>query len=222
VVCPWCYLGKRRFERALESFAHRDEVEVVFRSFELDPGAPAGVTTPTAELLASKYRMTPEQADASQREMEQRAALEGLEFRMGELRSGNTRDAHRLLHLAKARGVQADLAERLHAAYFTEQKSVFDRDSLAEIATGAGLDPDEVRRVLDSDEYGDAVDTDEAMAQALGATGVPLFVIDRRYGISGAQEPALIQSTLDRAWAEAGTGDTGTGDSGAGDSGAAG
>ena len=205
VVCPWCYLGKRRFERALESFEHRDEVEVVYRSFELDPGAPAGQTTPTMELLASKYRMTPEQAVSAQQEMEQRAALEGLEFQMGELRSGNTRDAHRLLHLAKAHGVQAELAERLHAAYFTEQKSVFDHDSLASIAIEAGLDPDDVHRLLDSDEYGDAVDTDEAMAQAIGATGVPLFVIDRRYGISGAQVPAVIRSTLEKAWAEAGT-----------------
>jgi predicted DsbA family dithiol-disulfide isomerase len=205
VVCPWCYLGKRRFERALESFEHRDEVEVVYRSFELDPDAPAGVSTPTVELLASKYRMTPEQAVSAQQEMEQRAALEGLEFRMGELRSGNTRDAHRLLHLAKARGVQAELAEALHAAYFTEQKSIFDRDTLAAIAVSAGLDADDVHRVLDSEEYGDAVDTDEAMAQSLGATGVPLFVIDRRYGISGAQVPALIRSTLEKAWADAGT-----------------
>jgi predicted DsbA family dithiol-disulfide isomerase len=207
VVCPWCYLGKRRFERALESFEHRDEVEVMYRSFELDPGAPAGQTTPTMEVLASKYRMTPEQAVSAQQEMEQRAALEGLEFRMDELRSGNTRDAHRLLHLAKAHGVQAELAERLHAAYFTEQKSVFDHDSLASIAIEAGLDPDDVHRLLDSDEYGDAVDTDEAMAQAIGATGVPLFVIDRRYGISGAQVPAVIRSTLEKAWAEAGTGE---------------
>src|ERR1700722_6247619 len=200
LVCPWCYLGKRRFERALESFGHRDEVSVVYRSFELDPAAPAGGTTPTIELLAGKYGMSPERASDAQRQMEQRAAGDGLEFRMGELRSGNTRDAHRLLHLAKERGRQAELAERLHAAYFTEQKSVFDHDSLASIAIEAGLDPDDVHRLLDSDEYGDAVDTDEAMAQAIGATGVPLFVIDRRYGISGAQVPAVIVQALDQAW----------------------
>jgi predicted DsbA family dithiol-disulfide isomerase len=203
VVCPWCYLGKRRFERALESFAHRGEVEVVYRSFELDPDTPAGVTTPTADLLASKYRMSPQQARDAQRQMEQRAAAEGLRFQMDALRSGNTRDAHRLLHLAKARGRQAELAEGLHRAYFTEQKSVFDPESLTEIAVAAGLDGDEVRQVLGSDEYLDAVQTDEAMAQALGATGVPLFVIDRRYGISGAQPSELIAETLERAWAEA-------------------
>jgi predicted DsbA family dithiol-disulfide isomerase len=203
VVCPWCYLGKRRFERALESFEHADEVEVIYRSFELDPDAPAGETTPTAERLASKYRMTQEQAEGAQREMEQRAAAEGLEFRMGGLRSGNTRDAHRLLHLAKDHGVQAELAERLHRAYFTEQESIFDHESLTAIAVAAGLDASEVRRVLADREYEDAVDTDEAMAQAIGATGVPLFVIDRRYGISGAQPPELITETLEKAWAEA-------------------
>ncbi len=203
VVCPWCYLGKRRFERALESFGHRDEVSVVYRSFELDPAAPAGVTTPTIELLASKYGMHPEQASDAQRQMEERAAGDGLEFRLGELRSGNTRDAHRLLHLAKERGRQAELAERLHRAYFTEQGSIFGHDALTELAVEAGLDRGEVTRVLASGEYGDAVDTDEAMAQALGATGVPLFVIDRRYGISGAQPPEVIVQALDQAWSDA-------------------
>jgi predicted DsbA family dithiol-disulfide isomerase len=191
-VCPWCYLGKRRFERALESFDHRDEVTVVYRSFELDPSAPPGVTAPTVERLAGKYGMSAGQAGETQRQMEQRAAQDGLEFRMEGLRSGNTRDAHRLLHLAKEHGVQAELAERLHRAYFTEQASIFDHSSLTELAVEAGLDRDDVIRVLASQEYGDAVDTDEAMAQALGVNGVPLFVIDRRYGISGAQPPEVI------------------------------
>ena len=202
-VCPWCYLGKRRFERALESFDHRDEVTVVYRSFELDPSAPPGVTTSTVERLADKYGMTAGQADDAQRQMEQRAAQEGLEFRMERLRSGNTRDAHRLLHLAKAHGVQAELAERLHRAYFTEQASIFDHSSLAELAVEAGLDRDDVTRVLASQEYADAVDTDEAMAQVLGVNGVPLFVIGRRYGISGAQPPEVIAQVLDQAWADA-------------------
>jgi predicted DsbA family dithiol-disulfide isomerase len=204
-VCPWCYLGKRRFERALESFGHRDEVTVVYRSFELDPSAPPGVTTPTVERLAGKYGMTAGQADDAQRQMEQRAAQDGLEFRMEGLRSGNTRDAHRLLHLAKAHGVQAELAERLHRAYFTEQASIFDHSSLTGLAVEAGLDRDDVIRVLASQEYGDAVDTDEAMAAALGVNGVPLFVIDRRYGISGAQPPEVIAQVLDQAWADART-----------------
>jgi predicted DsbA family dithiol-disulfide isomerase len=202
VVCPWCYLGKRRFERALESFGHRDEVAVVYRSFELDPSAPAGVTTPTVELLASRYGMSAQQADDAQRQMERRAAQDGLDFRMDGLRSGNTRDTHRLLHLAKAHHRQAELTERLQRAYFSEQASIFDHASLAEFAVQAGLDRGDVIRVLSSEEYGDAVDADEALARSLGADGVPFFVIDRRYGISGAQPADVIVQALDRAWAD--------------------
>ena len=201
IVCPWCYLGKRNFEQALQQFGHRDDVDVVYRSFELDPAAPADATTPTVELLASKYRMTPDQAQAAQRQMEQRAAQVGLTFRMGDLRSGNTRDAHRLLQLARERGRQPELVERLHRAYFTEQDSVFDRAALTRLAADVGLDPAEVTAVLDSDQFGADVTADEQTAQALGATGVPFFVIDRRYGISGAQPPELIGQALSQAWA---------------------
>src|SRR5262245_17618247 len=121
VVCPWCYLGKSQLERAVDRFPHRGEVEVVYRSFELDPSAPPGPGAPTVEVLAVKYGMNVDQARDAQRQMERRAAQAGLTFHMEGLRSGNTRDAHRLLQLAKARGRQAELAERLHRAYFTEQ-----------------------------------------------------------------------------------------------------
>jgi predicted DsbA family dithiol-disulfide isomerase len=136
--------------------------------------------------------------------MEERAATDGLTFRMDKLRSGNTKDAHRLLHLAKASDRQGDLMERLQRAYFTEQDSIFDHDALTRLAVEAGLDPDEVADVLASDRYRDHVETDEAMARSLGATGVPLFVIDRRYGISGAQPAETITEVLERAWSEAG------------------
>jgi predicted DsbA family dithiol-disulfide isomerase len=202
VVCPWCYLGKRRLERALEDFEHRDDVQVTFRSFELDPSARPGVTRPTVDVLASKYGMDAEQAADAQRQMAERAAADGLTFRMESLRSGSTRDAHRLIQLAKARGRQAEMVERLHQAHFTDQDSIFDRDSLTRLAGEAGLDPAEASKVLDSDAYADEVDTDERMAASLGATGVPLFVIDRRYGISGAQPAATITQVLDRAWEE--------------------
>jgi predicted DsbA family dithiol-disulfide isomerase len=202
VVCPWCYLGKRRFEQALDRFPHRDEVEVIYRSFELDPAAPPGVTRPTVEVLASKYGMGPEQARDAQRQMEQRAALDGLTFRMEGLRSGNTRDAHRLLQLARARGRQAELAERLHRAYFTDQASIFDHPSLAGFAADAGLDRDEALAVLASGEYGEAVEADEEVARSFGVSGVPFFVIDRRYGISGAQPAETIAAVLERVWAE--------------------
>jgi predicted DsbA family dithiol-disulfide isomerase len=205
VVCPWCYLGKKRLEQALASFEHRDKVHVTYRSFQLDPAAPQGVTSPTVEMLAQKYGMSAARAEQAQRQMEQRAAEDGLTFRMSGLRSGNTRDAHRLLQLAKATAQQDRLMERLQRAYFTEQDSIFDHDSLTRLAVEAGLDRDDVTEVLASDQYTDHVETDQAMAQAIGATGVPLFVIDRRYGISGAQPAETITDVLERAWAEAGT-----------------
>ena len=209
VVCPWCYLGKRQFEQALAGFAHRGDVAVTYRSFELDPAAPPGVTTPTVDVLASKYGMSAAQAHDAQRQMEQRAAQRGLTFRMDGLRSGSTRDAHRLLHLAKARGRQAELAERLHRAYFTEHGSVFDAASLADLAAAAGLDQAEAQAVLAGDEYARDVDADEQMARSLGVTGVPFFVIGHRYAVSGAQPPEVLAAALDRAWAE--TGATATG-----------
>ncbi|MGO8961840.1 MAG: DsbA family oxidoreductase [Streptosporangiaceae bacterium] len=203
VVCPWCYLGKRRFERALESSGAQDDITVTYHSFELDPAMPPGITLPTVEMLASKYRMTPEQADEAQRQMEQRAAADGLTFRMDGLVSGNTRDAHRLLQLAKVSGHQADLIERLHHAYFSDQASIFDHASLVSLAAEAGLDPDEAAEVLASGQYGDAVDADEEMARSLGATGVPFFVVGRRYAFSGAQSPETIAEVLERARADA-------------------
>jgi len=202
VVCPWCYLGKRYFEQALERFPHRDGVEVIYRSFELDPSAPPGVTTPTVETLAGKYGMGLEQAREAQRQMEQRAAQAGLTFRMEDLRSGNTRDAHRLLQMAGARGRGAELAERLHRAYFTDQASIFDHASLAGFAADVGLDRDEALAVLAGDQYAQAVEADEQVAYSLGVTGVPFFVIDRRYGISGAQPAETITQVLERVWAE--------------------
>jgi predicted DsbA family dithiol-disulfide isomerase len=160
------------------------------------------VTTPTVERLASKYGMGLEQAHAAQRQMEQRAAQAGLTFRMEDLRSGNTRDAHRLLQLAKARGRQAELTERLHRAYFTDQSSIFDHPSLAGFAADVGLDRDEALAVLAGDQYAQAVEADEEVAYSLGVTGVPFFVIDRRYGISGAQPAETIAQVLERVWAE--------------------
>ncbi|MDT4976024.1 MAG: hypothetical protein QOG98_1782 [Pseudonocardiales bacterium] len=205
VVCPWCYLGKRRFENALASFAHRDDVDVVYRSFELDPSAAPGVTTPTVDLLASKYGMSVQQAHDAQQQMERRAEQDGLTFHMDGLRSGNTRDAHRLLQLAKVGGRQPELAERLHKAYFTDHISIFDHTSLADLAAEVGLDRDEVVRVLSTDDYDDEVQADEDTARSLGATGVPFFVIDRHYGISGAQPAETIKEILDRAWADSQT-----------------
>jgi predicted DsbA family dithiol-disulfide isomerase len=202
VVCPWCYLGKRRFERALASFDHRDEVTVTYRSFELDSRAPAQRTGTHAEHLARKYGMTIAQAERANQQMTQRAAADGLEFRLDRIRGGNTFDAHRLLHLAKAEGRQAELKEAFLAANFVEARNLADHAVLREIAVAAGLPADRVDAVLAGDEYGADVRADVDRARAYGATGVPFFVVDEKYGVSGAQPTELFGQLLERAWRE--------------------
>ena len=187
VVCPWCYIGKRRFESALARFGH--EVEVVWRSFELDPEAPVR-RGPTLEHLARKYGISEEQAAGMHQRMTALAAAEGIEFHLDETQGGNTFDAHRLLHLAKEHGKQGELKERLMRAYFTESEPVGEREvGLADAA-----------EVLASDAYADAVRADEREARLLGISAVPFFVIDRYYGIEGAQPADAILQALDGAW----------------------
>ena len=174
VVCPWCYIGKRRFEAALGRFAHADQVEVEWRSFELDPHATsvraAGEGPDHADVLASKYGMSRAQAEAAIGNVTAAAAGEGLDFHLDASLRSNTFDAHRVIHLAAARGIQDAVKERLMRAYFTEGEPVGDRDALVRIATDAGLDAAEVEKVLDTDEHADAVRADEAEARALGIT----------------------------------------------------
>jgi predicted DsbA family dithiol-disulfide isomerase len=202
LVCPWCYVGKRRFERALAAFEHRDEIEVVHRSFQLHPSAPRGRTSLRRDVLKSKYGLSDAQAAAMDVRMERTAAEEDLEFHMSGGVTGNTFDAHRLLHLARAHGLQDAMVERFYRAYFTEQRSLFDRESLLALSVEAGLEEAGVRGVLDGDAYADAVAADGEEARVSGATGVPFFVIDRRYGISGAQPAEVFADVLNRAWTD--------------------
>ncbi|MGY1741284.1 MULTISPECIES: DsbA family oxidoreductase [unclassified Blastococcus] len=203
VVCPWCYIGKRRLEAALERFPHRDEVEVVWRSFELDPSVPEGETHPTLPALAAKYGRSVEEMRGMMRHVEETAAGEGLRYDLANGVSGNTLLAHELLHLAAERGRQGEMKERLLHAHFEQGRSVFDVDSLAALAVEVGLDEAEVRAALADSRYRQAVRDDVATARALGATGVPFFVVDRRYGASGAQPADLLLQVLERAWADA-------------------
>lgn len=202
VVCPWCYIGKRRFEAALEQFAHRDEVEVVWRSFELNPGAPREARGNVTEQLANKYGMTPQQATEAHARMTALAAEEGLDFRLDRAQRANTFDAHRLIHLAAAHSRQGAMKERLLRAYFTEGLSVGDLETLVRLAGEVGLDPEEARAALAGDDYGAEVRADEARARAYGISGVPFFVLDETYGISGAQPTATVRQVLDQVWAE--------------------
>lgn len=202
VICPWCYIGKRQFERALGGFEHRDQVEIAYRAFQLDPSYPAGKTEDVADMLSAKFGMARDQAVQMNRQMEERAAGVGLEYHLEGGRVGNTADAHRLVHLAGERGVQGDVVEALYKAHFTDRRSVFDRDSLVEVAAEAGLDAAAARDALASGKFAAEVEADQREAQRLGATGVPFFVIDRRYGVSGAQPAEAFAQALDRAWTE--------------------
>jgi predicted DsbA family dithiol-disulfide isomerase len=199
IVCPWCYIGKRRFEAAVAAFGH--EVAYTWRSFELDPGAPSAREHSAAEHLASKYGMSVEQAEASHAQMTELAAQEGLEYHFEKARGGNSFDAHRLMHLAGAHGRQDDAKERLMRAYFTEGVAIGDREALIALAPDIGIDPDEARATLAGDGYADAVREDELLARRIGIQGVPFFVIDRRYGVSGAQPADALVQALEQACA---------------------
>ena len=203
VVCPWCYIGKRKLETALSRFAHADEVEVVWRSFQLDPSIPEGHTEATLPALAAKYGRSVEEMAQMQRRVEEVAAGEGLEYHLAQGISGNTLLAHQLIHLAAEHGLGGAMKERLLHAHFTEQRSVFDLDALVQLAVEVGLDADEARAALTDRRYLAAVHEDIETARALGATGVPFFVVDRKYGAAGAQPAELLLQILERAWAEA-------------------
>lgn len=202
VVCPWCYIGKRRLEAALERFPHRDEVEVVWRSFQLDPAIPEGETHRTLPALAAKYGRPVEEMVGMMRHVEETAAGEELHYDLAAGVSGNTLLAHELIHLAAGHGLQGEVKERLLHAHFEQRRSVFDVDSLVALAVEAGLDEAEVRAALADHRHRPAVLDDIRTARELGATGVPFFVVDRRYGAAGAQPADLLLQVLERAWAD--------------------
>ncbi|MFC5184249.1 DsbA family oxidoreductase [Actinomadura harenae] len=201
IVCPWCYIGQARFDAALAGFEHRDEIEVVQHSYELAPDLSPAETGPVLEMLMAKYGMSREQAEQAEARVSGLAAAEGLPY-TSDRPNGNTFDAHRVLHLAAERGLGDELRQALYRANFGGERSVFDADALTEIATGAGLDAAEVRSVLAGDAYGDAVREDERTATQIGVQGVPFFVLDGKYGISGAQETATFTEALTQVWQE--------------------
>lgn len=205
VVCPWCYIGKRRLEKALDAFPHADQVEVVWHSYQLDPGAPVEAQERSSDMLARKYGGGPEAIQQMQDRVEAAAAEEGLLYKLGETLHINTLDAHRLLHLALEVGgieLQGRFKEALLAAYFLEARNVADHEVLTEVALGAGLPGARVTEVLAGAGYVDEVQADIAQAQAFGSSGVPFFVIDQKYGVSGAQPAELFSEALTKAWQE--------------------
>jgi predicted DsbA family dithiol-disulfide isomerase len=200
VVCGWCYLGKRRLERALQRFDGRDEVRLVYRAFELDPTRPVGTTESVQTVLHAKYGWTPAQVEAAGDQIQALAAEEGLVYRRtADGVIGNTRHAHEVMHAAVACGRGDAMLERLYRAYFTEGRSVFDVESLVALAADVGLDEADLRVALREGRYTAAVEADNREARALGARGVPFFVIDRRFGVSGAQSVDVFVEALTRA-----------------------
>jgi predicted DsbA family dithiol-disulfide isomerase len=200
IACPWCYIGKARFERGLTAFAHRDEVDVVHKSFELNPTAENG-TTPIIDAVAAQYGRTREQQIAREERAASDARSEGLGYRIGERVYGNTFDLHRLLHLATARGRRTELMNLAFRTNFADKRSIYDKETLVSLAVEVGLDETEVRKVLaDTGAFAEDVRTDEREAAELGATGVPFFVLDRRYGITGVQPAELFTQALEQAW----------------------
>ncbi|MFB8279037.1 DsbA family oxidoreductase [Nocardia colli] len=204
INCPFCYLGKERFGQALAEFAHGDDVEVVHRSFELDPSLAADESGPVITKIAQKYGISEAQAAANERGIGAQAAELGLPYVTEGRDYGSSFDMHRLLHFALAQGKQEELLDALYRGNFAEEESLFgDHERLVRLAVDAGLDESKVRGVLeDPNAYADAVRADEREAAQLGATGVPFFVIDRKYGVSGAQPVAVFAQALDQAWGE--------------------
>jgi predicted DsbA family dithiol-disulfide isomerase len=201
IACPWCYIGKRRFEAALARFEHRDEVRVTWRSFELDPAAPRERQGDRLARLAEKYAIPVQQARQMDQQVADAAAGEGLDFRFDISRSGATFDAHRVIHLAHEHGLQDAMKERLLRGYFSEGELVGDPETLVRLAVEVGLEEDAVRETLAGDRYAEQVRDEERTAGRLGISAVPTFVVDRTLGASGAHPPEALLGLLEQGWA---------------------
>ncbi len=202
VICPWCYIGKRRFETALADFAHKEKVQVVWRSFELDPNSPRQLPGTLEEMLAQKYRVSPQEAAAMNARVTEVAKQVGLDYRLSAARPGNTFDAHRLLHFADSKQLGNGATERLMHAYFSESLPVGELESLARLSPEFGIAESEALAILQSDAYAAEVRADEERAANFGITGVPFFVFDEKSGISGAQPVEVFAAALQKAWSE--------------------
>lgn len=200
VVCPWCFIGLANLGAALQEFEHEDEVEVVLHSFQLDPGAPPRDEQPLEERLAAKYGTTVEQIRTQQARIVALGAERGIDFRFDQAVGGNTFDAHRLLHLARVRGTQIELKQRLGRAYFTEGEPIGEAATLRQAALDVGLDAAEVDALLEGDAFADDVRADIEAAGRIGISGVPFFVVDGRLGVSGAQPPESLLDVLEQGW----------------------
>ena len=202
IACPWCYIGRRRFEKALNQFEHSNQVEVIWRSFQLDPDAARDYAGTVNDLLVQRYGMSLEKAQSTNAHVSALAAQEGLEYHLERAHPVNSLDAHRLIHLAAQHHLQSEMKERLQKAYFTDGMVVSDFNTLVQLGVEVGLDAGETRQMLESDDFAAAVGADERQAQAIGCNGVPFFVFNERYAVSGAQPAAYFLKALETAWAD--------------------
>lgn len=199
VACPWCYLGKHRFDHALERYRQEPgaaPVEIEYHSYQLNPDLPPDFEGGHSEYLASRLGMSPEQIAASNRSLSEMGTAVGAEYHMDRVVISNTRKANELLHFAKAHDRQQEMKERLFRAYWTEGRRLGRVDELVELASEIGLDPTAARQALETGEHGEAVHADMEQAQRHGIGGVPFFVLDGKYGLSGAQEPDTFLQAL--------------------------
>ncbi|EFM08640.1 DSBA oxidoreductase [Paenibacillus curdlanolyticus YK9] len=202
-ACPFCYIGKRRLEAGLEQFEHKNHVDVVYRSFELALDADVHIPHDVHDMLAQKYGMTREKAVEMNANLTEQAAQVGLDFRFDTLVLTNTFDAHRLSHFGGHYGKRSEVTELLLRAYFTDSKHLGDHATLLDIAEEAGLDREEAAEALRSGRFADAVRAEEQEANQLGVRGVPFYVINRKYAVSGAQPPEVFLQALQQAWEDA-------------------
>jgi predicted DsbA family dithiol-disulfide isomerase len=202
IVCPFCYIGKRKFENALKDFAAKDQVEIVWRSFQLDPEMKPVPGQSVHEYLAKRKGVSVAKGKEMNDYMSGIAKEVGLEYNFDKAIIHNTLNAHRLLHLAKKHGVQNELKERLFEAYYTNGQDTGDAQTLIRIGTGVGLDESEIREVLSTDTYIKEVGHDQQLAEQVGAQGVPFYVFNNKYAVSGAQPTEVFSRVLDKVWEE--------------------
>lgn len=205
IACPWCYIGKRKFEAGLAEFEGRDDVEVTYHSYELSPDTPEDFAGSSVDFLVKRKGIDAAQVQQMLENVSGIAAEVGLDFDYDAVLHTKTLKAHQVLHYAKAQGKQLEYAERLFQAYFEQGRHVGRSEDLADLAADVGLDRDAVLKVLDSGEYADAVDADINQARAYGISGVPFFVINGKYGVSGAQSAETFTGVLDKVRAEEST-----------------
>ena len=202
VMCPFCYIGKRKFENALAQFPHKDEVEVIWKSFQLNPNLKTDAHKNTHQYLAEVKGWSLEEAKKMSDHVTNLAKQVGLIYHLDKAVVANSFDAHRFSCLAKKHGLQDKAEERLFLAYFTEGKNTADHETLIQLGVEIGLGADEIKQMLESNEYAADVQQDIIEAQQVGVRGVPFFVLGGKYAISGAQETALFLEALNKTWEE--------------------